>query len=1164
MIPEHLWSKIFIGLTLMCIPFGSAYGQDLPEFNMSNSTISECQGILYDSGGPDTPYGMNEHITTVLNPGGIITITFTGTLAIVTGEDSLSVYDGPNSASPLLGIFSGQNLPPQLTANSGSVTFVMDSDASVSGSGFSLEWSSEQPVPTPPVISVNTIPSCNASQVNLNLSTPVLCAWLTDAVFTVTADGAVIEVSNVQPNCAGGQTSIITLVLAQPFTFNCNFNITLDINIPDNCGILYPFSLSTNFLFENCGVSAAVTSDTNTICPGNCTDITAEVDGCLTYTYAWNNGLPATAGPHQVCPSIQTTYSVTITEVETGNTTVKTFTLGIETIEIITTSQTICQSADDISLEANGNGTWSGNGVMEGGSIFNPDLANAGLNYVYFQTAGCLDSIGITIIPIETEDVTAACPGTAAFQLTAMPAGGTWEGVNTTPGGVFDPITSGDFDVEYTVNGCTDILTVHVDTIAGPYVLDPVCQSVWLDTLVASPAGGTWTGTGLTQPWGEFAPINMAAGNHQFTYTINGCDQVYDILINEVNVDYFHTACPDQNPLILDTSPSPLGGVWSSPVNAITNSSTGMFDPGLIPNDTFTYLLYQAPNGCIDTLFVYVIQTSVATETLAYCVDDPAIELDSVVTGIVVPEGGTWSGIGITGNVANGFFFNPAVAGEGVFNLTYTINNCSDIIEASVFPAGLPDTPQSFCSSDSPVQLSPTTVLGGTWSGDGITDVATGLFDPSQSAPGTFFVFWTNPAGCNDSISVTVEEELMATITGLNPSYCEVDQNVTFGVTPAGGILTGSLAGFTFNPASLGEGEYEVIYTYTPQFCEPSSDEVDFVIYPPLVLSATANDLLICEDQAVTITTTVTGGDPSGGYTYSWSNGGLGVATNTSVPGVPTTITVIVSDNCSEPAQTSVSIDVVPPILALVDSSETVCAGQQGWVTVDVALPDGTYSTEWNGNVLADTLFANAGTSWNLIVTDDVNGCTFEAAGQIPAFPAVIANFSITPNDPCVAFEDMSNIGFIDLSQNGETGTWDFGNGSTLPYSPGQNLNQSYSEPGNYEVTLSIENEGGCTAETAMSLCILPDEPLFIPDIFSPNGDKHNDTLFVRGFGVTKLDFHLYDRWGEEVFYTKDTRVGWDGQLRGQPASSGSYFYTLRATMGSEKAEKSGEIVLVR
>ncbi len=1164
-IPKASSTVAILAVFALMLSTFSVSAQGIPEFNMSNTTIGECEGILYDSGGQGGAYGMNENLTTVINPGGIITITFTGTFALELNADSLYVYDGPSSASPLLGTYTGQTLPPVLTANSGTVTFVMHTDTNVSAAGFSLQWSSAQPVPVPPSISVNTIPTCNATQLNINLSTSVQCTWLASAVFTIVANGQNIPVTNVQTNCAAGQTSLVTLTLGQAFTFNCSFAVQMVIQIPDNCGVLYTFTQNTTFQFQNCGVNASIVGSANTVCPGQCAQITAQVTGCFTYTYAWNNGLPPTAGPHTVCPATQTTYSVTVTEVQTGNTVVKTFVLGIENIGIITQAQTVCQSVPNISLQASGIGTWSGNGVISATSSFDPDQANAGINYVYFQTAGCIDSIAITVTPISAQDVTAACPGSPAFQLQATPTGGTWSGPNTTAPGMFDPVAAGTYSITYSVNGCTDVLSVNVDDITGPFTIPPVCQSIWLDTIVFAPFGGVWSGNGIVNTsLGTFAPQDMPAGDQSFTYTINGCNQIFNVFIKEINVDYFHTACPEQSPLVLDNSPLPPGGVWTSPVGAINNATTGLFNPLIIPNNTTTTILYHASNGCVDTMFVYVLQTAVTQSVLSFCLDNPTVALDSALTGGAFPTGGVWTGPGVTGNQGTGYFFNPSVVGVGTYTVTYTMNTCSDIITISVFPNNLSDTPLTFCSSSPAAPIMPTVTPGGTWTGNGITNASTGMFNPAVATPGTFFVYWSSPAGCSDSLSVTVEATQQAGITGLNASYCMQNTNVNFSVSPPGGILLGSLGTNTFNPSQLGPGSYQVIYRYMPAYCPETSDTVDFVIYPELSLSLTASDLLICDNQAVTLTSVVTGGNTLNGYTYSWSNGGFPVATNTSVPGVPTTITVTVDDNCSLPVSASLSIDVVPAILFVIDTSLLVCAGQQGWATAQVALPEGSYNLLWNNTEPTDTLYANAGTTWTLVITDLINGCNAQSQGVIPAFPLVTANFSITPNLACIPFEDMQNIGVIDLSQNGTTGTWNFGNGTFAPYLPGQNLNQAYGAAGNFQITLSIMNDGGCTSQIVKPLCILPAEPLFIPDIFSPNGDRNNDTLFVRGFGVTRIEFHLYDRWGEEVFYTNDVKVGWDGQLRGQPANTGNYFYAMRAFIGNEKIEKTGEIVLVR
>jgi len=151
---------------------------------MKDTTITDCQGILYDSGGPTAAYSNNENITTVIHAGGVITLTFQGQFQLELNLDFLRIYDGPNTASPSLGQFTGTSLPPILTANSGFVTLVMSSDNNVAYGGYKMQWTSEQPIPIPPTISIPTIPSCGSSQLNIALSTPVECEWLNTATVT--------------------------------------------------------------------------------------------------------------------------------------------------------------------------------------------------------------------------------------------------------------------------------------------------------------------------------------------------------------------------------------------------------------------------------------------------------------------------------------------------------------------------------------------------------------------------------------------------------------------------------------------------------------------------------------------------------------------------------------------------------------------------------------------------------------------------------------------------------------------------------------------------------------------------------------------------------------------------------------------------------------------
>jgi hypothetical protein len=87
MAAKNLNRILFALFVFLCCPALKA--QDLPEFNMSDTTITECYGILYDSGGPGASYGVNENTVTVINTGGVLTLTFFGTFAFENNLDSL-------------------------------------------------------------------------------------------------------------------------------------------------------------------------------------------------------------------------------------------------------------------------------------------------------------------------------------------------------------------------------------------------------------------------------------------------------------------------------------------------------------------------------------------------------------------------------------------------------------------------------------------------------------------------------------------------------------------------------------------------------------------------------------------------------------------------------------------------------------------------------------------------------------------------------------------------------------------------------------------------------------------------------------------------------------------------------------------------------------------
>ncbi len=88
---------------------------------------------------------------------------------------------------------------------------------------------------------------------------------------------------------------------------------------------------------------------------------------------------------------------------------------------------------------------------------------------------------------------------------------------------------------------------------------------------------------------------------------------------------------------------------------------------------------------------------------------------------------------------------------------------------------------------------------------------------------------------------------------------------------------------------------------------------------------------------------------------------------------------------------------------------------------------------------------------------------------------------------------------------------------------------------------------------------------VFLPNAFSPNGDGVNDVLYVRGEGVLNMELWIYNRFGQQVFYSDDQSRGWNGDFRGEDMPPGVYAYHLvvECTNG-EVNELSGNINLIR
>ena len=149
-------------------------------------------------------------------------------------------------------------------------------------------------------------------------------------------------------------------------------------------------------------------------------------------------------------------------------------------------------------------------------------------------------------------------------------------------------------------------------------------------------------------------------------------------------------------------------------------------------------------------------------------------------------EGGTWSGTGIV-NESTGEF-SPSIAGSGTHIITYYVtagNECSSTDTEDIVVRPGPDgtiTPvDPFCTYDSPYDLEAASVFG-TWTGNGIINDNTGLFDPTVAGPGTHIIEFESVPDANgcvgiDTVELAVMEPPFAEFLTPDGAWCQTADN---------------------------------------------------------------------------------------------------------------------------------------------------------------------------------------------------------------------------------------------------------------------------------------------------------------------------------------------------------------------------------------------------
>jgi gliding motility-associated-like protein len=1138
--------KLFLSTLLFCLAVLSLHGQTT--YTMDNLTVDDCEGFLQDSEAGDVAgnYDHNENFTfTICVPDADqIILTF---FSFCTEEnfDSLRIFDGPDTLSMQIGpTYTGEDDPPTITANSGCLTVNFISDASVSCTGWYAFWETVVEIPTPPdILPIADVP-CESTSLTITLDESVSCDSIYPGAFSITGPISPTIIDAQPTPCNGGMTNTITLTFDPMLDFSGNYQVTF-INSKTLCNETYELVSTAPFAVTDCPLNVVLELDGTITCAGDTALLIANASGGdpNTYDFDWS---PVTSniGFAIIIPTSPTTYYVTVTDGNGASATDSIFIDPLPPPTLTPMDTSICQSTDPFFLAAvPAGGTWTGAGIPAGEEttgLFDPGIVNQPSTLIgYTDLNGCSSEVQITIIPLDPGPPEAACPGSPTFAVSGFqPAGGSWSGPFIDPAGNFTPPGMGGvYTITYThPNGCSDEKDIFVEDIVLP-PSDSICESTPIFDLVANPPAGIWSGNGITDPFlGTFDPATASVGDNELIYSINGCTDTLTLHVIQIDALWNISACPEEDPFILPGNWQPMGiGVWSGV--GIADPITGLYDPSLTPNGLNDTLTFTA-NGCTDTRIVFVRQTTIFKDDLEFCPEDDPIELNwaSVMR---TPGGGQWTGAGITNPSGSTYFFNPGLAGAGIHTLEYLANTCLDSMTMIVHPTPTIQA-DTLCEIEAPLNL---TVApgGGVWNGSGITDTLLGTFNPGLAGLGPHIISNVSDNGCYGEQEILVTEPPVAEISGLEPFYCFQDTTIVPALSPPGGLLTinGDPA-IDLNPALLGPGEHLLNYTVGQDQCQ---DATFFLITvgEPLDIQLPFTVDSICLGEGLQISAQGLGGSSNGIYDYNW-NQGLGFGqTHQIQPLSSTTYQVTITDGCSDPAIGSIAIGLYPDFQIAFETGEPVCYDDTTWVEIS-ASPGSNFNFTWNTNPpFMGTYLESYPTAYTVDVLNLDTGCEQEATVDVPGYDPIQANFSLVPGDDCLTnLEPEMQI--LDFSSGATSGFWDFGDGSSpQPYVLGQTLVYSYPDTGEYTVSLTIENEGGCSSYHEASICVILESRLFAPTAFSPNGDGVNEIFKFVGLEVTSLDWEVYNRYGELMYRGQGLNDAWDGFYRGERVPQGVY-----------------------
>ncbi|MCB0520076.1 MAG: gliding motility-associated C-terminal domain-containing protein [Saprospiraceae bacterium] len=670
-------------------------------------------------------------------------------------------------------------------------------------------------------------------------------------------------------------------------------------------------------------------------------------------------------------------------------------------------------------------------------------------------------------------------------------------------------------------------VTVAIDPVPD-ICLDATTVPINLTATATGGAGGglfTWTGPAVNPITGLFNPANANAGS------------------NAISVSYEEGTCLYNASTVLNVYPQPsVSFTVTSPICISDNASvnyTGNASSGAVYTWDFSGgtatppagpgpLSVNWPVGGTYNLSLVVEENGYLSETgtMAIQVEEPLpvpiIQCNSGLTDVeffwntipgatgydvVALAGGAGSFNSDTSYLVGGLTAGDVVSvqvtafGAGPCGNSMAIANCTaddcPNISISIDPVA------NICRDAATAPFDLTAIITGgsgggvlSWSGSGITDTASGIFDPQQAVIGanTVTVLYEEN-GClfTADLSVFVYQTPVAGFT-MNTPVCENETaTVTYtGTNVAGLTLTWDFDGGTAIPG-IGNGPHSVswatggahpvsLLVTNAQGCASDTFSLVEPVSTPLIDPA-----ISCNQTTTAIEFTWDAVANATAYDVSVTSGQMGQSGPNSFlvenldPGdvVSILLTVVGDGVCPDAVvdATCFALD-CPDVVIDVSPVAPLCKGQASTLQLNATVTGGSSGTgEWSGNGIVDAVNGifdpGAVVAGQHVITYsyDQDNCHYEGYTTIEVFDTPTSEFSATQH---ICLTDAATVAFTGSAGANATYTWDFGSGSAVPGTGPGPHQVVWPIVGDHIITLTVEQDGCVAAASSVSVQVDP------------------------------------------------------------------------------------------